>query len=213
MVKAEIGNDLTTSTAENASLNRLIDGVQESLCLEYDWPFLETRGDISIGVGGSTGTFPTTINVLKSFTVEAKWVDWWYPVNYGVGGKEYNVYDTEAAEAADRILKWRWSNSTTMEFWPAAQTAQTVRITGQKKPTPLDGDAVVATLDGLLITYFAAAELATRYKVPSAGVALGKAQQRLTLLRKNQAVNDTPFIMGQRNDAIPVRRRIFALTG
>lgn len=193
-LKAEIRTSLDTSTISDTEYNAIINGVQDTLCLKYVWVHLDTKADVS--VSGQTATLPSALNLEHSFSVHVKQNGQWFPLEFGIGIDEYNIYDSDSGVTADPIQRWKYATSTTFEVWPIPATTQTVRFWGQAKPTVLDGDSDVANLDDLLLAYFAAAELCLAYKQNDAAFKLQKATDRLNLLRHKTPIRDNPIVIG-----------------
>ena len=219
LLKGEIGLSLTAlvNVAQDSELYTLLDTKQQWLADKYEWPFLETRGSVTItaGEGGRYGTFPTTLRAEKLSDVSVLFNERWQPVTYGIGNDEYNTFSSGdgsvAVQAQDPIMKWRLYGTTQFEIWPIASSAQTVRFTGQATLTSLKAasvysDTTTLDLDDILVVLFAAAEKLSRMKKTDAAQKLAMAEDRLNTLRSNYPGKDQMVVFGGSSDRRPIQR-------
>lgn len=105
MLKAEIGDHLTVGTSNDAAYNLLFSNKQKFYESIFDWPFLETRQDVNIQAGQRYFAFPL-INLERPIRAEIAFETHWYPVDYDIQGKEFNVLDSDRGEVANPVLRW-----------------------------------------------------------------------------------------------------------
>ena len=198
MLKAETGQVMTAGVgeAEDTRLKYLLAQQQQWLAAEFDWPFLERTGDVLFAAGDRTGTLPTTLDYERPVRVVALDSDVWRPLVYGISPEEFIVWNSDEAETADPILKWKYATDTTFEVWPIPATATTVRFTGQKELSRLTETTDTADLDDLLIVLFTAAELLAGQKQSDAQAKLVRAQARLNTLKSAYPKANSTFVMG-----------------
>ncbi len=192
MLKAELGYNLTANvaTADDQQLYRLIDNEQKRLAADYDWPFLDFYADVVAAASSRNLNLPLTGVVFeRPVRVERKFNLLWQEIEHGILYTDYNVSDSDLGRTMDPIQKWRMnSDGTTFEIWPMPSTLQTVRFHGQRPiNTLLTASAYDPTktldLDDLLVILFVAANRLKRMKQADGDVMMGRAQQRLQMLR------------------------------
>lgn len=105
MLKAEIGDHLTVGTSNDVAYNTLLSNKQKFYESIYDWPFLETRQDVNIQAGQRYFAFPL-INLERPIRSEVAFQTHWYPVDYDIQGKEFNVLNSDRGEVANPVLRW-----------------------------------------------------------------------------------------------------------
>jgi len=197
MVKAELAYSLTSgvATAQDQELYSLIDGKQQWLAGEYDWPFLHTSADVT--ASSRYATLPTTIDYARLFNVWVFWSNYWKPLEYGIDEIQYNALssgDVVAAVPRDPIMRWSYkSDGASFEVWPVPVTSQTVRFTGVRTLTTLKSGGVYSgaatlDLDDQMIVLFVAAEKLARIKPEQAKLKLDLANQRIRTMRATAQV-------------------------
>lgn len=207
MLKAEVGHNLQSgvATAQDAELNQIISDIQQWCWSQHQWPFLYSHEDIGLIAGpGNAARFynyPTTISIDYPTQVETKWGDYWYPVDYGIHGEQYEQSDPDRNQTLDPVQRWQVSSSTQFEVWPVPASVQTLRFWGTKnlagfKTAGSFDDTKTADLDDLMIVYYAAAEKLKRMKQADWQDKIQKATQLFNRLR---SVNlpDSTFVMSQ----------------
>ena len=200
MLKAEIGYSLTAgvATAEDARLYLLLANTQKWLAADFEWPFLKRTGDVSLAAEARTGTLPSTLDPERPFQVFSRDDNVWVPLQYGITPQDLTVWDSDASETSDPVLKWQYATDTTFEVWPLPATATTIRFTGVKKLGALATGTDTADLDDLLIVLFTAAELLAGKKQADAGAKLARAQARMAQLKANYPKVNQGFVLGGR---------------
>lgn len=108
MLKAELGHTLTdgVATADDANLRVLLSNKQKWWAAMYDFPDLETRQDVAVLASTRYYQMPTSLDRTRPFKVETKYNDVWQPVCYGIGSDEFTVWDSDANDTQDPVLKW-----------------------------------------------------------------------------------------------------------
>lgn len=220
-VKAETGKSLqSTSTAQDAEINQLIENVQAQLAVSYDWPFLKSRWDSFLTPGTRFQTFPTTLSpqggaaattAAISFErpprLQVKWNNIWQDVVYGIDEyPEFNYLDSDRAQVLDPVQRWQFSDETEFEVWPMPATTAQIRFIGQRALTTLQtgasvpptwNDSALVDLDDLLVAFFVAFEYFSREESPSVKTAYEKAQRRLVALRGAYPVRSQTLTIGR----------------
>lgn len=206
MLKAELGYSLdATATGKDAALKQLLSNKEQWLATELDWPFLEHRWDLACNSGSRYLNLPTVeaspgdegasaaINFEREVRVEVLYNSRYWPVEYGIGAREYNIFNSDLqGQAMDPIQRWRFATDTSeaananqVEIWPVPVTAQTLRFTGQRALLTLAVDADKADLDDTLLVLFCAAELLANLDQNNAQLVAGRAQERLRKVMGN----------------------------
>ena len=193
MLKAEIGDALSVSTADHAALTALLNNAQKKIAAEYSWPHMETRANVAVST--QTASLPTTaINFDRGVRVSVKWNGTWHNLGFGVGEGEYNAYDTD--ETSDPIRRWRFYGAGSFEVWPIPATEQTVRFIGSAKFTDMSVDADTCAYDDLALVYLVAAERLTQYGQKQAQLAWAKYNDRVRQIRQNYPVRNNYVVFG-----------------
>ena len=221
MLKAELQYSLdSTATGKDTALNQLLSNKEQWLASEYDWPFLEHRWDITVNAGNRFLTLPTqesssgdegasvAINFEREVRVEVKYNNKWWPLDYGVGAEEFNIFDSDGTttpvQPMDPVMRWRFATDTSeganpnqFEIWPVPVTTQIIRFTGQRALLTLSADADKADLDDQLIVLFTAAEQAAINEMASAQLLAQRAQERLKKVMGNYPSRDRRVVLGR----------------
>ena len=224
MLKAEIGDNATGNTVRDAQLKQLLANKQQLLASTYEWPFLERKWDVVVGIGSRYATFPTTtatgsdfatadvpISMEHSITVEVLYGTVWYPVLYGINQEDLTwINSDDTTRQYPLIMRWRWATNAAdpstinqFEVWPIPSVAQQVRFTGQRRLQPLAVDADKADLDDIMLVNFVAADRLTALgQVEEAKLKLSIAQARMTNIRGSYLQREQRLIMGQDNNML-----------
>jgi len=186
MLKAEIGNELGVSTAQDTALAQLLNNTQRELAATYDWPHLHAHADAT--VSSQYTNLPATINFDRPVTAFVYDSETWMQLDYGIDpDTEYNTYDPGEGDTSSPLLRWQWflnaSGVHQFEVWPPPDGTYTVRFVGQKLISDMT-DAVAASLDDLLLVYATAAKYLARLKSPQANFSAQQAANRLMQLRR-----------------------------
>lgn len=224
MLKAEIGYDAGANAIRDQELNVLLSNKQKWLATEYDWPFLEQRYDMQ--VNGRTVDLPVTnnlgipvpLNFDRPVKVEVFFNDKWQDVEYGIGSEEFNYMDSDhhPGEPLDPIQKWRFNENvsvnnaaaSTIEVWPIPATPQTLRMTGQRVPAPLESDTDPADFDDMLLVMFVAGERLMRLRQADAQEKLKLAADRLQRLRSVYPSRYNVVVLGKPAQTTREMRRV-----
>lgn len=212
MVKGEVGDVLTAgiNAQTDGLINRRIVQMQVWLSNEYKWPFMFGSFDVTVPAGQRFVTAPA-LNFDQMPMVATKYSTLWSPVSYGIGPREYNIFDSESQVVpADPILRWKEymgappssSNPADMqiEVWPVPATQQTLRFEGQRAlqiaPTTTTlTDTMKLDLDDLMLAYYVAAQM--QVGTPLGALLTSKAQSRFNLLRAQCATEFPTFSIGK----------------
>jgi hypothetical protein len=227
MLKAELQYSLdSTATGKDTALNQLLASKELWLASEFDWPFLEHRWDVTVNAGGRFINFPTTessvgdegasvaINFEREVRVETKYNSKWWPMDYGIGAQEFNIFDSDLSITMDPIMRWRFATDASeaaspnqFEVWPMPVTSQTVRFTGQRALIAMSSDSDKADLDDNLIVLFCAAEQAAVNQMASAQLLANRAQERLKKVLGSYPERTRRLVLG-RSDGRYDRKRV-----
>ncbi len=149
MVKTHRGLSLAlTSNAQDAEINQIIMDVEQWSASEYDWPFLRSRWDVTVGAGVRYLPVPTVDDVgltaainferagdLKTFV---KWNQVWQDVDYGITEEaEFNYIDSDRNQVLDPIQRWEFDDEMKFEVWPIPASTAQFRFVGQRCITDL----------------------------------------------------------------------------
>lgn len=166
-----------------------------TLCESYDWQHLELkRGDsesrVLLQAGSRYYNWPAAANPLKITGAVVRWGSRWHDLEYGVGPKEYSIYDPEADQRADPVTKWNFHGGDQFEVWPLPATdgvsgsINEIAFEGQRTPEALVSPTSRLDMDDMLVYLMVAAEiLAGNGQKDAASVTGGLANQRLEVLR------------------------------
>lgn len=194
---------ISPNTAHGAHLNEnyaaLLRRTQEELYDTYDWPMLRIVQTMDVPADSRYLTYPARLTFEGIQTVYglSTGADW-FPLEYGIRAQHLNEYDSDKGEKSNTIHRWQHYLSTSaetvnqnmFEVWPVPNTATKLRFEGKRALTPLVNDVDPSTIDGPLITLFAAVELLAAQKSEDASVKLQKAQARLDLIKRRQSAPD-----------------------
>ena len=170
MLKGECGINLDSgvATSEDTRYNLKLANMQKWLWSQHQWPFLYGHEDLGVSPNVRFYPIPTTISLDYPTTVEVEWDTFWFPVEYGIKGIQYETVNPELNQTLDPVSRWQNYNADIanpqIEIWPPPTTAQTLRFWGTKLLPPLVADTDKAILDDLLIVLFTGAELLARSK-------------------------------------------------
>ncbi len=164
------GELLLTGTGDDTLLYQMIINTQFWYANRWKWSELEDKWDAQVGGTSQFVTFPTvdwqgqtaTMRLDKPLTVETYYLQKYWPVEYGIGIDEYNIFNFANGDTQDPIQKWQRDTTvkTQFEVWPVPATPQTVRFTGQRMPLTVDilnPATTVVDLDDMLLALTVAA--------------------------------------------------------
>jgi hypothetical protein len=233
MLKAEIGDFSGDNSVRDAELNVLLSNKQKFLATSYDWPFLIHRWDFLCTSGTRFYSFPTTtssnaepsaltagINFERPVRSYVKQSGFWWPVDYQQGEEDFNFYDPEMGEKAERITKWRIatntseaSNADMIEVWPTPDTAQTLRIIGQRNVLDLSSDDHKADLDDMLLVLLVAGEKLVRLGQADAELKLSQGMDRFRTIRAMYPKKSARYVLGHADVPEEDQRKFVAIGG
>lgn len=195
-LKAQLGESLSIGTANDALYNQLLVNKQDWFLAEYDWSFLKDHWTVAMAASTRYATIPTSDYLAASFAINferpvlvevSDGLPNWSTVEYGIDAELFNTVNSEGGEVDDPIYRWQLKDGapTSFEVWPVPATAQTLRFTGQRRPTAINvnSDASTFVLDHLLLAYSLAADLLAERKKPSAAQITALAQKRFASIR------------------------------
>ena len=212
LLKAEIGNELSVVTSQDAALESLLLMGQRDLADQFDWPHLKLALNVGVDAQDQYITLPTQLNFDRPVRVAVQDGDVWLPVGYGIDEPEYNAYDFADGDTSTPIMKWQRSGATEFEVWPVGGTGQVLRFIGQRRMDDLSA-TTPAFLDDLLLIYYVAAEYLTRLKNAQASLELSKLNARMSQLRRSAPTRSGISVMGGRVPHFVTSRRIFTIAG
>lgn len=211
-VKALCGDSTQEGSAINADLRTLLALTQESLANTNDWAGLETTADVVLAAGDRFGVVPA-LNLARPVRVEYKWNEKWRPLTFGITTDDYNAWDE--GETADPVEKWKLlpyepeNEQQQFEVWPSPVTEATIRFTGQKALATFEIDSDFATVDGLLLVYYTAAERLSLLGKKNAPLMLSKANALAATLRSVEHKDNNVISFTKYCDDQPQERRKF----
>lgn len=197
MLKAEIGDNLSSGTALDTTYTQKLALAQKLLVSELDFSYLQEQWDVSVGAGGRYVAMPTTTVRGSSYLMDYSrqpeayvfFNQLYIGLEYGIGVPEFNYQNSDLNQGVDPIQRWRWTHkgvgaaNQQVEFWPMPQTAQTVRFYGQRALNALAVDADTADLDDVLLVLTVAVDILSRRKGADAATRLASASRRLQQIR------------------------------
>lgn len=184
---------LSTNPAVGAGANdrykALINRVYATLFDDYDWPHLRYEAPwIPLAAGQRYYDTPIGIDHNRIESVVAWWNEEPYPLDPGIGFKEYAAFSSENDERADPVqrydLRSLTDGSTQIEVWPLpASSGMSLQITGVRKLSKLVNSSDVCLLDDYLVALFAAQEILRPISSDDADTKLAAGKARLQQLR------------------------------
>jgi hypothetical protein len=166
-LRAELGQSMSSGQATQIEpAHRVkLQRVQRALWHDFNWPHLRVKRDIAIAAGQRLYDLPADLALEKIERVEVKWSGDWLPVERGISSDDLSAYDSDTDERSDPLLRWDTAENNQIEVWPvpAANSAQTLRITGIRVLADFTADADLCDVDRDLLVLTAAADLA-KYK-------------------------------------------------
>lgn len=207
MLRAEIGASSNVAMGVNTQdqYDHLLRRTQDRLWNDFAWPFGYIERDEQLQNGERYYAFDPDVDFTRIVKAEVKYDGKWTDIAYGIGGDEYNQYDSDENEMSEPAMRWSHHEGNQFEVWPVPNTSnQIIRFKAIKKLPPLISPADTAVLDDNLIVLFAAAELLGRAKATDAQAKLSQATAHYNALKGNAQKNDR-FIFG---GGLPTGERI-----
>lgn len=207
MLKAELGDDLSTSN-EDLRYMQLLYLAQQELATSFDWPFLQLKAGEADVVAAPTSRYLVlpNINLDRPVRAEVFYNDYWQCVDYGINSDEYNLYRSEFGEKQDPIQRWQEIDETVdvdgiqyqkFEIWPIPSVQQTVRFWGQRALHAFEDDQDECDLDDLLLVLSVALPILAKRESPSATMVAKRLDERLKLLKATNPVRDEKLVLGK----------------
>ena len=133
---------------------------------------------------------------------EFKHGDYWTKLDYGIGAKQYNQFDSDRGITSYPIQCYDAYENNQIELWPIPSTNSTastkqgmVRFHGIKNLNGLIAETDKADLDDQLIVLYASAEMLARQKQADAQNKLAQAQAHYARLKARLSKTET-FVLG-----------------
>ncbi len=214
-LRGEVGYSLTAAlgSANRDVLIAVIQRTQRKLWEDFAWPFMRVKSDIASSKALRYYNIPSNLTCERIEKIEFKDGGYWRPLDYGIGGAQLSVHDSDTAEEGWPVTRWEIYGEDQFEVWPIANTNGTAstlegyfRLTGIKNLAALVDDDDRADLDDHLIILYAAAELLARNKAADAEAKLANANTHYARLRARLSKSDMVRMGGSRTQANPVLR-------
>jgi hypothetical protein len=197
------------------NVKQVLRRVQETLYDEHDWPFLRFLTTKTLSAGSRYYDLPDGLTSDQIEQVSFLWNGTWQPVSRGIGFDEYSIFDPDADERSDPVLRWDLRstalNAEQIEVWPLpASNGNKLGFQGKRDLGPLIADSDISTLDDKLIVLYAAAELLAAQKAADANIKMAAALARLSTLKARAAGPAKRYVMGAGHDIdrAPVGRAV-----
>lgn len=199
-LRAEISHSQSPALGQNAreGLIAILQGRQERLYQDWEWPFLKVDRDVTLSAGSRTYGFPSDMNYERIKTVSylpepgGRWIE----VKHGIGPEQFNVVNSLTGQRGSPVRRWQWYEDNTFEVWPIPATnGGLMRFNGIRHLRPLLADGDRADLDDTLIVLYSAARILQRQKSADAGQVLEEAKSHYLKLRGQPIGSAQTFIM------------------
>lgn len=230
-LRAEIGQTTNTSAAtqSDAALNYMLSNKQKLLCTMYDFPFLEERWDVPVGLNTHFIAMPSTtvdgdsatVNIERPLRMHVFFDNYYNELDYGIGADEYNHRNSYATppEVEDPVQRWRFADDVPVadtnqqiELWPVPASSQVIRLTGQRKLLTLAADSDTCDLDDMLLIYMVASDLLLRQEyVEEAKSKMAMANQRLLQIKATYPCREERLVLGREKNLSRAARRTVPL--
>jgi hypothetical protein len=157
------------------------------------------------------------INFERPVKTEVFYNNIYQDVLEGIGSEEYNYINSDQGLGLDPIQRWRMASDTSdappdsIEIWPVPQTPQTMRFTGQRVVSPLQGDTDKCDLDDMMLVYFVAGEKLMRGNQADAQLKLAQANRRLLQTKANYPKRDRTCVLGRGIEEMGHRHKVVPL--
>jgi len=203
-LRSEIGHSLQPNLGKSTRdvLVNVLQRTQRRLWEDYGWPFLRVTRDIDISTNQRYYDLPSDMTFERIEKAEFKHGDLWGKLDYGVGAKQYNQFDSDRGIVSYPIQCYDAYENNQIELWPIPSnnsTASTkqgmVRFHGIKNLGGLISETDTADLDDQLIILYASAEMLARQKQADSQNKLAQAQAHYARLKARLSKTET-FIIG-----------------
>lgn len=184
-VRAEIGDSTSMSQGLDAlpAFRQIINRVQETYYLDYDWPNLIFNPEENIVAGERYYTFNEGINFDRIFGAWVMVNGQWEPMEYGIDPEHYNQRNSDLGETDSYPLRWNHYDDRQFEIWPIPSQPTKIRFRCVRALNPMKAGTDQCLLDKTLIVLTAAAEMATRNKLEDARLKLAQATAHYVRLK------------------------------
>lgn len=203
---AELGWSANPSANQDKvrQLNALIRRKQAFYYDDFNWSFVYGYQDFFVSAGQRYYAVPSQFNYDGIDNVHYYYSSQWIELGKDIEPQDYTVYDSDADERSDPVLKYDFRDQISVgsgvdlqiELWPipsinGSSTNGVVRVEGRKKMPPLVADTDRLVLDSVLIESACLADLLARQKSSDAGSKLRDAEIRYNTLRANDPKRKT----------------------
>jgi hypothetical protein len=196
MVRAEAGHSLSTAQGLNTieSLKHLIRRTEYELWTAFNWPTLTARWDISIQSHQTEYQYPADMQfdqIRNAFWAPEN-ATTWHPVQFGIPEDAIMPYgEASKVDIGSTIELWDTfyntdDKETRVRVWPTPNRDGFLRLKGQRSLNCLMADDDCCTLDAVVITLYASAELLGAAKSELAGPKSQKADRHLRKFIANE---------------------------
>lgn len=191
------------STFNVGRVNQMINRVERSLLVEYEWPTLTFEEEITVAADAQYVDLPTNITFTMIESVHVAYGSEWLPVTAGIGARERTIYnDTQRAIPISRYELGQ-NQPTKLEVWPIGGAAQTLLIEGTKTVGAMREENDVCSLDADVIVLMVAAEMLGRDNKSDAELKLSKAQMLAnSILKRQGSMKRKPVNFGARRGKV-----------
>jgi len=203
-LRSEIGHSLQPNLGKSTRdvLVNVLQRTQRRLWEDYGWPFLRITRDIEISINQRYYDLPSDMTFERIEKAEFKHGDYWTKLDYGIGARQYNQFDSDRNITSYPIQCYDNYENNQIELWPIPSTNSTtstkqgmVRFHGIKNLNGLIAETDKADLDDQLIVLYASAEMLARQKQADAQNKLAQAQAHYARLKARLSKTET-FIIG-----------------
>ena len=178
----------------------------------HDWRHLMVDRDVQLQKGLRYYDLPGDLNIDRIKAIRLKFGSSWLKLSKGIRQTHYTIHDSDSDERSDPVRRWDYympGTNPQIEIWPvpsADGTASTlenyIRLSGIRALSPLVGPSDRADLDNMLIVLSAAGDILAKRNSNDAQLFLQRAQQRMRMIKMNEANDDTPIAMGKHGEAV-----------
>ena len=165
-------------------LVNVLQRTQRRLWEDYGWPFLRITRDIEISINQRYYDLPTDMTFERIEKAEFKHGDYWTKLDYGIGARQYNQFDSDRNITSYPIQCYDNYENNQIELWPIPSTNSTTST--KQGMVRFHG---IKNLNGLI------AEMLARQKQADAQNKLAQAQAHYARLKARLSKTET-FIIG-----------------
>lgn len=180
---------------------------QERLWDDFDWPHLRIEANQPCQAGSYVIEPPDNMLIERLEEVYFRDGDSWCKLRYGIGPREYNIWDSEQDQRSWPVERWQIRADGQIEVWPipgndadAADVSLNgwFKFVGIRNLQPLVDDSDRADIDDRTLVLYAAAELLAAAGAKDAPLKQAAADKRYARLR-GQLLPRRKFSLFNRN--------------